>query len=245
MTANSSPPTRQAMSAERTTSRMRSAASASTASPARWPIRSLISLKSSRSNTTSARLRLVAVRASDLARERLVEVAPVVQPGEGVEVGLLARLAKAARVLDRRRGPLASSSSSRPASLNGAVREREDARGGRAARPARRAARRGRRGSSPPSPQSRGRRRTRSRSARACARPGAGDAPRARPPPEPERRHERLAPGAERHDDRVDARRARRRRRACARAPRRGRSSRRARRARGCAGSPLAPRSSD
>ena len=45
---------RQAMSAERTTSRTRSADSAITASPARWPIRSLIALKSSRSKTISA-----------------------------------------------------------------------------------------------------------------------------------------------------------------------------------------------
>ena len=54
MIPNSSPPTRQAMSAERTTERTRSATSASTASPARWPMRSLIALKSSRSKTTSA-----------------------------------------------------------------------------------------------------------------------------------------------------------------------------------------------
>ena len=58
ITANSSPPTRHATSAERTTSRTRSAASARTPSPARWPMRSLIALKSSRSKTTSARLRL-------------------------------------------------------------------------------------------------------------------------------------------------------------------------------------------
>ena len=45
---------RHGMSAVRTTSRTRSAASASTASPARWPILSLTSLKSSRSNTISA-----------------------------------------------------------------------------------------------------------------------------------------------------------------------------------------------
>ena len=42
--------------------------------------------------------------ARDLARERLVEVAPVVQAGERVEVGELARLAEAACVLDRRAG---------------------------------------------------------------------------------------------------------------------------------------------
>ena len=44
----------------------------------------------------------VAVGAGDLARQRLVEVAPVVESGEGVEVGQLASLAKAPCVLDRR-----------------------------------------------------------------------------------------------------------------------------------------------
>ena len=47
----------------------------------------------------------VAVGAGDLARERLVEVAAVVQPGESVEIRELARLAEAARVVDRRPGP--------------------------------------------------------------------------------------------------------------------------------------------
>ena len=51
-----------------------------------------------------ARLPVVAVRARDLAGERLVEVAPVVQAGQRVEVGELARLAEAPRVLDRRPG---------------------------------------------------------------------------------------------------------------------------------------------
>ena len=92
------------MSALRTTARTRTAASASTASPARWPIRSLTSLKSSRSKTTRASLRAVAVGPRDLARERLVEVAPVVEARQRVEVGELARLAEAARVLDRRAG---------------------------------------------------------------------------------------------------------------------------------------------
>src|SRR5579862_2721479 len=98
ITANSSPPTRHGTSAVRTTSRMRADASASTASPARWPIRSLTSLKSSRSNTMSASL-----RAHRLPRERLVEVAAVVELCQRVEVGELARLAEPARVLDRRR----------------------------------------------------------------------------------------------------------------------------------------------
>ena len=49
---------------------------------------------------------VVALGAGDLARERLVEVAAVVQPGQRVEVGELARLAEAARVLDRRAGAL-------------------------------------------------------------------------------------------------------------------------------------------
>src|SRR5712691_6428686 len=42
--------------------------------------------------------------AGALAGQRLVEVAPVVQAGERVEVGELPRLAEAARVLDRRAG---------------------------------------------------------------------------------------------------------------------------------------------
>ena len=46
----------------------------------------------------------VALRARDLAGQRLVEVAPVVQAGERVEIGELARLAKAACVVDRRPG---------------------------------------------------------------------------------------------------------------------------------------------
>ena len=48
---------------------------------------------------------VVAARAGDLALERLVEEPPVVHAGERVEVGQLSRLAKAAGILDRRRGP--------------------------------------------------------------------------------------------------------------------------------------------
>ncbi len=47
---------------------------------------------------------LVAVRARNLAREGLVEVAPVVEAGERVEVGELPRFAEATRILDRRTG---------------------------------------------------------------------------------------------------------------------------------------------
>ena len=47
-------------------------------------------------------LPVVAVRPGDLARERVVEEAPVVEARERVEVGELARLAEAPRVLDRR-----------------------------------------------------------------------------------------------------------------------------------------------
>ena len=47
---------------------------------------------------------VVAVRT--LARERLVEVPPVVEPGQRVEIGELPRLAEALGVLDRRRGSL-------------------------------------------------------------------------------------------------------------------------------------------
>ena len=49
---------------------------------------------------------VVAVRAGDLARERLVEVAAVVQPGERVEVGQLPGLLEALGVLDRGAGTL-------------------------------------------------------------------------------------------------------------------------------------------
>ena len=44
---------------------------------------------------------VVALGARGLAREGLVEVAAVVQPGERVEIGLVARLAEAPRILDR------------------------------------------------------------------------------------------------------------------------------------------------
>src|SRR6266536_6215186 len=47
---------------------------------------------------------VVAVRAGDLAGERVVEVAPVVQAGERVEVGELASFPEAARILDCRAG---------------------------------------------------------------------------------------------------------------------------------------------
>ena len=49
---------------------------------------------------------VVAVCARTLARQRLVEEAPVVQPRQRVEIGELPRLAEALGVLDRRRGPL-------------------------------------------------------------------------------------------------------------------------------------------
>ena len=54
ITANSSPPTRHPTSTERIELRSRSATCASTASPARCPIRSLTALKSSRSRIRSA-----------------------------------------------------------------------------------------------------------------------------------------------------------------------------------------------
>ena len=47
---------------------------------------------------------VVAVRPRALARQRLVEVPPVVEPGERVEIGELSCLAEAARVLDCRSG---------------------------------------------------------------------------------------------------------------------------------------------
>ena len=93
------------MSVARTTLRTQSATSTSTASPSRWPIRSLIRLKSSRSNTITRDVPLVAVGAGDLAAEELVEDAAVVQAGQRVELGLLAGLDEAQRVPDRRARP--------------------------------------------------------------------------------------------------------------------------------------------
>jgi hypothetical protein len=49
---------------------------------------------------------VVAVCARTLARQRLVEVPPVVEPGQRVEIGELPCLAEALCVLDRRRRPL-------------------------------------------------------------------------------------------------------------------------------------------
>ena len=93
---------------------------------------------------------VVALRAGDLARERLVEVAAVVQAGERVEVGELPRLAEAPRVLDRRarraaRAARARARSPSPKACRGVrvkiVRKPDRARSRRAA------ARRGPRGS--------------------------------------------------------------------------------------------------
>ena len=101
------PPTRQGMSAERTTWRMRSAILARTASPARWPIRSLISLKPLPNVHDHEREPpLVPLGAVNLAAERLVEIAAVVEARPRIEVRELPRLAEPARVLDRRRHAL-------------------------------------------------------------------------------------------------------------------------------------------
>ena len=57
-----------------------------------------------------------------------MEVAAVVQPGERVEIGLVARLAEAARVLDRRAGALAPAPRSREqAVVEASARAREHA----------------------------------------------------------------------------------------------------------------------
>ena len=96
---------------------------------------------------------VVALGARDLARERLVEVAAVVQAGQRVEVGVLARLAEAPRVLDRRaRRARASSSSSAQVVVAERRRgcAREDAEPAEPAGCARRAARRAPRGSGRP-----------------------------------------------------------------------------------------------
>ena len=89
-----------------------------TASTARCPIRSLIALKSSRSKTTSARLRLYRwARWRDLPLQRLVEVAPVVQSCQRIEIGELPRFAKPRRVSSIA-GPARSARSSSSAALD-------------------------------------------------------------------------------------------------------------------------------
>ena len=105
MTANSSPPTRQAMSAERTTSRTRSARLGEDAVAGEMPDAVVDRLEVVEVEDDEREAAVVAVRAGDLAGEGLVEVAPVVQARQRVEVGELARFPEAAGVLDRRAGP--------------------------------------------------------------------------------------------------------------------------------------------
>ena len=103
ITPNSSPPTRQAMSAERTTARSRRPTSASTASPREVADAVVDRLKSSRSRTISDEAPLVArARATSRSSDSWKQPA-VVQARQRVEVGELPRLGEAARVVERRR----------------------------------------------------------------------------------------------------------------------------------------------
>ena len=85
---------------------MRSEATASTSSPARWPTRVVDLLEVVEVDDDQRQGAVVAAGTGDLALERLMEETPVVHAGERVEIGQLARLAEPARVLDRRRGAL-------------------------------------------------------------------------------------------------------------------------------------------
>ena len=99
MIANSSPPNRQAMSVARTIARIRRPTSASTASPTRWPTRVVDPLEVVEVEHDQREPPLVAAGAGDLALERLVERAAVVEAGERVEVGELPRLGEARAVV--------------------------------------------------------------------------------------------------------------------------------------------------
>ena len=92
------------MSAERTTSRTRSASLRQDAVAGEVPDAVVDRLEVVEVEDDQGEVPVVAVCARDLAGERLVEVAAVVQAGQCVEVGELARLAEATRVLDRRPG---------------------------------------------------------------------------------------------------------------------------------------------
>ena len=97
---NSSPPRRAKLSTGRISCRASPATARRASSPAVWPNRSLIDLKSSRSKITIETGRAVALGAPDLLLERLVEEAPVVDAGQRVADGLLELLAVVASVLD-------------------------------------------------------------------------------------------------------------------------------------------------
>ena len=106
MTANSSPPTRQAMSVARTTppdpvgDLGQHGVAAEVADAVVDPLE-VVEVEDDQRHEA-----LVALRARAISRlEELVEEPAVVQAGERVELGLLARLAVAARVGDRGPGP--------------------------------------------------------------------------------------------------------------------------------------------
>ena len=99
ISTNSSPPSRPTTSPSRTTERSRSAAAASTRSPSAWPSVSLMTLKWSRSISTTATLGPPRERRA----QPLVAGAVVEQPGQPVALDLLAqRLALARRVVGQR-----------------------------------------------------------------------------------------------------------------------------------------------
>jgi hypothetical protein len=79
-TANSSPPSRAHMSSGRTLPRNRAATTRSSSSPAMWPNRSLIALKSSRSMNSSARCRSGSAMANSRAAVNAARLARPVSP---------------------------------------------------------------------------------------------------------------------------------------------------------------------
>ena len=104
MIANSSPPTRQARSLARSSSRAAAATRRSTRSPSWWPCTSFRSLKSSRSNTISDSGTAVALGPLELVAQALVVDAVVVQAGEPVGLGLVQQPDPVLGVVERERG---------------------------------------------------------------------------------------------------------------------------------------------
>ena len=87
-TTNSSPPQRATVSPWRASEVRRRLTARSITSPAAWPKESLISLKRSRSSSTTASWWRKAVGAGDLGSEDLLERATIREPGERVDPGL-------------------------------------------------------------------------------------------------------------------------------------------------------------
>ena len=112
-TANSSPPSRAARSDAFVRRASASATVRSTASPAGWPPSSLTALKWSTSSIEQAHGPLGAGRARDLEGQRLLEQAPVREPGEVVAGGEQLDLVEQRAVAQRQAACTASCSSVR------------------------------------------------------------------------------------------------------------------------------------